>query len=238
MADDAAEGQQDQQQSQDNAGGGSEGAAAVERHQAIPENYFKAESGYDYDAIGSALGEAATLKAAAEDRAKQIPAKPDDYKFELPRGFELPGGYKWEANPTDPVVAGFRTLASDLKLTQPEVQKLVAFEATRQANEIKAQGAFDAEQTKALGANAEQRRTDLKGRIAASTTPERAAVLNAMLKYAGGVEALEDIFSKAGIAPRGNAGDQQHGDAKKAALIEQVGKPGGASAILRAAHKG
>ena len=231
MADEPAGG--DNQQQPDNGG------AAFERHQAIPETFVKDGKEYDYEAIGGALTEAQTLKAAADERAKLIPAKAEDYQFAVPKDFKLPEGYKWTADANDPTVAGFRTLASELKLTQPEVEKLVAFEATRQANEITAQKAFDAEQTKALGANAEQRRKAASDWIdGVVKNKEAAAVVKTMLTYALGVEGIESIIDGSKVAPRGGAGADEQGDGKKAALKDQVGKPGGASAILREAHKG
>lgn len=203
-----------------------DGAAppAFERHAAIPETFVK-DGAYDFDGIGATLTEANTLKTAAAERAALIPANPDDYKFDLPEGFELPEGRRWSADPNDPVVSGFRTLATELKLTQPEVQKLVAFEAKRQAEEIKAQAAFDAEQTKALGANAEQRRSAARDWLKTVTNPEQAKLLETVLGYALGVEALESIIDKSKHVTRGNGGDGGKDD-KNVALAEKIGQPG------------
>src|SRR6185437_14637776 len=94
----------------------------------------------------------------------------------------------------------FRTLASELKLTQPEFEKLVTFEATRQAEEIKRQEAFDTEQTKLLGDKAEQRRTDLSGRLDAvfGKGSKHSAIFQTLLTYHDGVEGLEKLFAGVG----------------------------------------
>lgn len=211
-------------------------SGAITRPDSIPETFWDTDkNSAKFDDIGAALTERETLKTAADARAKLIPAKPDDYKFDLPEGFKMPDGYQWSADAKEPLVAGFRTLAAELSLTQPEVQKLVAFEATRQANEITGRKAFEAEQTKALGANADQRRQAAGDWIDAKVTdPGRAKVLKTMLTYAQGVEAIEDLISNANVGTRGNAGDSKEGDAKTAALIDNIGKPGGAMKLLRA----
>lgn len=221
----------DGEQIQDGQGSGD--APVVTRPEYVPETIWDSEKNAPKIDLAATLTEYDTLKASTAERAKLIPASPDEYKFDLPEGFELPAGYTWKADPKDPVVAGFRELATELKMTQPEVQRLVAFEAKRQVEGMKAQQDFDAEQTKQLGANADQRRTAAKTWLNATVTPAQAQVLSTLLDYKDGVEALETVMAKAGgINPRGDAGDGTPIN-KNAEAAELVGKPGGAMALLR-----
>lgn len=198
--------------------------APVSRPDYIPETIWDGEKNAPKIDLAATLTEYDSFKTQAAERAALIPAKPEEYKFDLPKGFELPDGKQWLADPNDPLIVGFRTLASELKLTQPEVEKLVGFEAARQAEEIKRQSAFDAEQTKALGSNAEARRADLTGRLDAifQKDSKEAAIFKTLLVYEDGVKGLEKLF--AGVATRGLPG----GDApnKNAELAEKIGKPG------------
>jgi len=212
-------------------------AGAVTRPDYIPETIWDSEKNAPKIDLAATLTEAETLKASAAERAALIPEKPDDYKFELPSDFELPGGYKWQADAKDPIVAGFRELATELKLTQPEVQRLVKFEATRQAQQLKAQNDFDAEQTKQLGANAEARRTAAQTWMAKAATPAQAQVLTALLDYKDGVEFIESVIAKLnGVELRGGSGDEGKESPNKE-LAENAGKPGAGMAFLRAANQ-
>lgn len=178
---------------------------AAQRPDYIPETIWDGEKNAPKIDLAATLTEYGTLKEQADARAALIPAKPEEYKFDLPNDFEMPQGYSWKQDANDPVISGFRELATELKLTQPEVQRLVSFEAKRQAAEIANQQAFDAEQTKALGEKAEDRRKAASEWLTANTTPERAAALKSVLITALGVEAIEDLIAKGiGVNTRGN----------------------------------
>lgn len=230
MADEPVEGQQ--AAPADNA---APAAATVSRPDYIPETIWDGEKNAPKIDLAATLTEYDTFKTQAAERAALIPAKPEEYKFDLPKGFELPAGKQWLADPNDPMVASFRTLASELKLTQPEVERLVAFEAGRQANELKAQAAFDDAQTKALGSNAEARRADLSGRLDAifQKDSKESAIFKTLLVYEDGVVGLEKLF--AGVATRGNAGDRTN-ENKNAENVALVGTPGGGRRLLQAAN--
>lgn len=211
---------QDQTNQSDNGGNGDQtqvvtAPVAAQRPDYIPETIWDGEKNAPKIDLGATLTEYGTLKEQADARAALIPAKPEEYKFDLPADFEMPEGYTWKQDPKDPVIAGFRELATELKLTQPEVQRLATFEAKRQAAEIANQKAFDAEQTKALGENAEARRKAATDWITANTTPERAAVLKTLTHYALGVEAIEDIIAKGvGVTLRGDVPGDQPADTR------------------------
>lgn len=227
--------EQDQVQQQDQASG-SGGAAAVTRPDYIPETIWDGEKNAPKIDLASTLSEYDALKAQTTERAAQIPTTPEGYKFELPEGFELPGGYKWQADPKDPIVSGFRQLAADLKLTQPEVQKLVAFEAIRQAEQIKSRADFATEQTKALGEKAGERRAAASTYIDSIFKKDdpQSAILKTLLDYAPGVEALEAIIAKSGIQTRGNSSIVT--EDKNAANAAIVGTEGAGRKLLSIAN--
>jgi hypothetical protein len=213
---------------------------AISRHDAIPENYFDGETkSYKFEDIGAALSERDTLKATFDERAKLIPEKPDDYKFDLPQDFKLPDGYKWEARPDDPLVKGMREIAVKHKLTTAEVADITALYASTQAQSIQSQGAFAAEQTKLLGENATGRRKaagEWLGRVFGNN-PAQKAMLESMLDYAPGVEAIETLIAQAGgPQARGTPGGDGPSNRNKE-LAEKAGKPGGGMALLREANR-
>lgn len=216
--------------------GNPSGGSDFTRHDAIPETYFDAQTGYKFEDIGKALTESESLRTTAAERAKDIPESADGYKIELPQDFQMPGGYRLEVDPKDPLVAGIRAFAAEKKLTQTEVNGLAAIYLKNQADQIAAQNAFDAEQTKQLGANAQQRRDAAKAWIGKTATPSQAQVLNVLLDYKDGVEFIESIIGQLkGVEMRGGSGGEQP-DNQNAKLAEQAGKPGGGMAMLRAAN--
>lgn len=176
---------------------------AAQRPDYIPETIWDGEKNAPKIDLAATLTEYGTLKTAADARAAGIPAE-GAYKFDLPEGFELPEGFQWKAGADEPLVKAVGEYAKTNNLTQAEVSGLVGVYAASQKAEIANQKAFDADQTKALGENAEGRRKAASDWITANTTPDRAAVLKTMLHYAQGVEAIEDIIAKGvGVTPRG-----------------------------------
>lgn len=197
--------------------------APVARPDYIPETIWDGEKNAPKIDLAAALTERDTLSAAAAERAAKIPA---EYKFDLPKDFELPGGYKWEADPKDPLVVAVKAFAVENKLTQDEVGGLVKMYAGNEAAKIKAQAEFAVEQTKALGEKAGDRR-------AAVTTfidglfpkgDPKGAMLKTMVDFAPGVEAMEALIGKMnGVKMPGNpgAGDPPNQNAE---LAENIGK--------------
>lgn len=201
------------------------GAGAVIRPDSIPETFWDGEKNTPkFDDIGAALTERETLRTAAEERAKQIPAKPEDYKFDLTDDFQMPEGFRWKADAKEPIVAAFQTFAVENKLTQPEVTGLVKIFAANQVEQIKAQQAFDAEQTKQLGDKAADRRAAAKRVIAANFKGSQAELLGSLLTFKDGVELVEALQAKlSGVEARGGSGDSKP-ENLNADLSEQIGK--------------
>lgn len=222
-----------QQQQQDTAGGNQpDPAAVVARPDWLPETIWDGEKNAPKIDLAASLTELDTLrplKTAADERAAKIPGKPEDYKFELPADFQLPEGTKFEARADDPLVQAVREYAVANRLTQDELGGLVTTYAKVKAAEIKAetenQAKFAAEQTAALGANAEARRTAAKTWIDANLSKEEASVYATLLDLKVGVEAVEKIIAKAsGTVVRGQPGATKENPNKN--LADKIGTPG------------
>lgn len=205
-----------------------EGAAppAAARPDYIPETIWDGEKNAPKIDLAATLAEHSAFKTASDDRAAKIPATPDAYSFDLPKDFELPGGYKWEADPKDPLVVAVKAFAVENKLTQDEVGGLVKMYAGNEAAKIKAQAEFAAEQTKALGEKAGDRRaavTTFIDGLFAKGDP-KGAMLKTMVDFAPGVEAMEALIGKMnGVKLPGNpgAGDPPNQNAE---LADNIGK--------------
>ena len=90
------------------------------------------------------LTEAEWVSAAAEKAAKDanllsLPAKPSDYKLELPADFKAPEGVKFTFNPADPikgpVINAAREWAKANNITQEQFSGMLALYAGSQAHE-------------------------------------------------------------------------------------------------------
>lgn len=59
--------------------------------------------------------ELSAFKAADDVRRNALPAKPEDYKIELPKDFQAPQGVKYEFNSNDPLLAQARGVFHDIQ---------------------------------------------------------------------------------------------------------------------------
>lgn len=204
------------------------------RPEYIPETIWDSEKSAPKIDLAASLAERDALKTAADERAAKIPATPDAYSFDLPKDFALPGGYKWEADPKDPLVVAVKAFAVENKLTQDEVGGLVRMYAASEAQKIQSQQAFVAEQTKALGEKAGDRRaavTTFIDSMFAKGDP-KGDMLKTMVDFAPGVEALEAIIAKSnGIKLPGNPGGGDPPN-QNAELADKIGKVPMGKALL------
>lgn len=221
-------------------GGNADAGAVSERPAYIPEAYFDPDTKtVKAEDLTRDLGELPALrelKTAADARAAAIP-KDGAYKFELPADFKLPEGTKFIADPKDPLVVGVRELAKTRGWTQDDVNEVTKMWAGMLAGEHEAMKAADAEQMKALGGGAPDRikaaNTWLSGHLSAT----QAKALGPALRTKDGVEAVEALIEKfKGVKPVGdlNGGKTPNVNAD---LAENVGKPGGGMALLRASNE-
>lgn len=212
---------------------------AVTRPDYLPESYWDtATNAPKADALKTDLADLATLRTEKETRAATIPAKPEDYKIELPEGFEIPGGLEFKPDPADPLFADFQKFAKERNYTQDDARHLVGFYANILLRQNQGAEAARGEQMKALGAAATTRVDAAKRWLSANVSEPQARVLSYALNTKDGVEAVEALVAKlGGVQARGGPGN---GDLKAkppgAELIDDIGKPGTAAKMLRAAH--
>lgn len=174
------------------------------RPEGLADSYWDATANAPkFTDITKDLGELTGLrefKTAADTRAAAVPATADDYKLELPEGFKIPEGLKFAPDAKDPLVVGSRTLAKELGLDQPAYSKMVGFYGqtilNAQQAEQAASVALEVEQTKALGEKASERREAAKTWMTANLSKDQATVLESMLTYKVGVEAIEAIVAQ------------------------------------------
>lgn len=123
----------------------------------IPETFIK-DGALDAKALAASITEGSTLKAAAEERAKLIPAD-GKYSFDLPEDFPAPAGQEWKPDAT--FTAEISALAKEQGLTQADVSKLTTAYATHLSRKLQSDAdaakaddvAVQAEAVKVLGAN-------------------------------------------------------------------------------------
>lgn len=224
----------------ENNGEGS-GGAEVARPDWLPESAWNAEGKtYNPDALKTDYAELATLregKTAAETRAASLPKTPADYKIELPDGFKVPDGKKFQPDDKDPMVAVARDIAKEYGLDQTQFRGMVGKYAQMvldgEAAQAKADKDFLDNETKALGEKADARRTAIKTWMGGNLTQEQAAALEPLVDLKVGVEAFESIMAAiTGTTTRGNSNNETNTEAN-AEHAELVGKKGGAMALMR-----
>jgi hypothetical protein len=160
------------------------------------------------DAV-KALKELAALKADADMRAKAVPAKADDYKVELPSEFKAPEGFDFKFDEKDPAIPALKAWAHGMKLDQSAVSGLLAIEAQRQFALQKSHLEAHKVEMASLGANAETRLSELKGRITAAVGEDGFAVLAGSLFTARQIQVFEALMAKVsggGLPSPGNGG--------------------------------
>lgn len=224
------------------AGGGNESQAGdVIRPDALPENYWDATAkAPNYEVLGKDLTEFSTLKTERDARIAAIP-KEGAYAFDLPADFKIPDGLKWNVDPNDPLAKAALGFAKAQGLTQPQFTAMTRMWADLQVAEVSAMKADQtkaaeaaANETKALGENAEGRRTAVKTWLSGDTLKlgkEQVEALTPLLSKAAGVMALERMMTAlAGVKIVGNAGN----GAGASRAEEFAGKTG--IELLRAAN--
>jgi hypothetical protein len=211
----------------------------------IPDTFIK-DGALDAKALADSITEASTLKAAAEERAKLIPAD-GKYSFDLPKDFAAPAGQEWKPDAT--FTAEISALAKEQNLTQADVSKLTAAYATHLSRKLQADAdaakagddAIKADAVKVLGpnyldvvANTRQAMQALFVEKIGKEAGER-LVKNMGFQSASDIKdmtALINALNGSKLATnQGGAGNQiNNGSA------ELVGKPGGGRKLLEAAH--
>jgi hypothetical protein len=165
----------------------------------------------------AAIGELATFKQQHDERLAGLPQKADDYKVEWtpPADFKAPDGLDAKAlqiNPDDPRIPALRAFAHEHKLSQDQVNGLVALHVQAQLAEYEAASASIQEAMKALGENGKARVDAANTFLAANLSKEEHAAVRLFIGDAAAFTALEKLIAKAttqGIPPNGGGNPPQ-----------------------------
>jgi hypothetical protein len=170
----------------------------------VPADHWNEEAGsLNLETFGAHYGELSEAHRTAEERAAALPQKPEDVKFTLPEGFDLPEGA--QIDEANPLFAEAKQVVVDAKGDPTAVANgLYALWVKQQAGELKQfKDSIAAEKTK-LGANPAARVAALDQALTAAIGKERVSALlgdlgdpaKSRLYTAAAVEAAEFIVKK------------------------------------------
>lgn len=155
------------------------------------------------------------VERAAADAGR--PAKPEEFKTELPKDFKLPGDFQVKFDPKDPLVAEAQKFAVAHKLDQQTFSGLLALRAQMLAKEhADAIELVNTEKSK-LGERGAERITAVKGWLGSNLTADQASSLGDAMTSAAAFEAIETLIARAngGSIPATGGSDTKHADATK-----------------------
>ncbi len=172
-------------------------AQTSERPAYIPEAYWDATAGKVKDAEFAAhFNELQTRVAADESRRLTLPAKPEDYKIELPKDFTLPQGVEFKIDADNPLWAQGQQWAQKNGLTQEAFQEAIALVAgDRVGTAAQIDQARKAEIGK-LGANGQARVTAIQTWAQGLLGQDPGARFVSRLFTAADVQMAESLIAK------------------------------------------
>lgn len=178
------------------------------------DGYWADDKGVDHEKLTTDFEALTALKAAADERAKGVPEKIEDYEVALPEGFEVPQGItlSFDKMAEDPVVKAvlpeIRQFAKDNNLTKDQFKGLVALKAKFDLAEHGEMKRLAGEQKAALGTKAEARVGAVVTWLQGKLGNEHANVLMPMMFTAKQIEAFEKVIAVAGggSSPPGGGG--------------------------------
>lgn len=190
-------------------------AAAPARPDWLPDNFHDEKAGPKWDDFGKHYAEVITRDAAEQIRRNALPAKPEDYKVELPKDFVVPQGVEFKFDDTNPALANARAAAKDMGLSQDQFSKLLGIYASEQVTQKQNYGTWAKAEQEKLGANGPARVTAIEQYLAGKLGPATAKLMMAGVAAAGQVEGWEKLIS--GSVSQGAAPfSQAHRDAPQA----------------------
>lgn len=129
----------------------------------MPESFWDAAGGKVKETeLAAHFAELQTRVAAEDSRKLTLPAKPEDYKVELPEDFKLPAGVEFKLDTSNPLWSQGQAWAQKHGLTQEAFQEAIALVAgDRVGTQAQVDQARNAEIAK-LGVNGTARVTAVK----------------------------------------------------------------------------
>lgn len=178
-------------------GGGDAGGAAPPDFSFVPEQFLK-DGKPDGKAFRERFDELAAFEATTNEARSELPAKPEDYAFDIPDDFELPEGIELKIDPEDPDLPVLRSWAHENAVPQKAMNELAKIFAGR---ELRAQtGAMEEfnKEFAALGKDAQSRIDTIKRSLTARLPADQADALMGATFTAPAVKALEKLLSGPG----------------------------------------
>lgn len=170
--------------------------AAPSRPDWLPEKFFDAVKGPNYDEFGKHFNEVATRDAAEQVRRLSLPQKPEEYKLELPKDFKLPVGVEFKFDPAKPEYSKFQQIAVKHGLTQDAVTDLLGTYAETMVGTQQSTEAWKAAEVQKLGANGPARVTAVETFLNGVIGSDKSKQLMSVMVSAGAVEAFESLVGK------------------------------------------
>lgn len=162
----------------------------------LPEKYFDATKGPNFDEFGKHYNEIMTRDAAEQSRRLALPSKPEEVKLELPKDFQLPQGMEFKLDPSMPEYSKMQAAAVKHGLSPEAISDLVSIYAeTKVGSQATIDAAHAAEVAK-LGANGPARITALETFFTGLVGKDAAQHIKAMAVNSPMVQALEGVAAK------------------------------------------
>ncbi|GLO70341.1 hypothetical protein MACH17_18580 [Phaeobacter inhibens] len=174
----------------------------------IPEQ-FRGESGPDFEGFQAHYEEMSAAQAIQQEALADVPDDATGYEFAIPDeidfgDLELPDDFKFQLKTDDPALAPvFEELGGLMhkhNLPKSAAGDLLSVLAKYQATEFSQDFAQSQQEYKALGPTADARISNITRTLAGRLPPDQATALQAAVKSADGVRALEAL-----LLPRGAA---------------------------------
>lgn len=222
--------EQTQQTSQQQASSGQTQAPA--RPAYVPESYWDATAGKVKETeFAEHFNQLQTRVAAEDSRKLTLPAKPEDYKVELPGDFKLPAGIEFKLDASNPLWSQGQAWAQKHGLTQEAFQEAIALVAgDRVGTQAQVDAARNAEIGK-LGVNGPARVTAVKTWAQGMIGEQAGAQFVSRLFTASDVQMAEALIAKfsgsgsfrsTGREPPDQPGRKSADDVAKMSLQDQL----------------
>lgn len=171
----------------------------AERPDWIPETDWDGDKGTFKPEFGQKYKELATFKATEDSRRLTLPQKPDDYKVETTKNFQVPRGIEFKLDEKNPLVPQARQLMHDIdtgKVSGQEAfSRMLELHAAGEVSRVQAFETAKAAEIAKLGATGTARVTAVQEFLSAQLGPDMAKHMAAMLVTARHVEGFEKLMA-------------------------------------------